>query len=54
MSKLYPILLKLEDKPVLVVGGGRVAERKVNSLLECGAKVFVISKDLTQGLKRLL
>lgn len=54
MSKLYPILLKLENKPVLVIGGGKVAERKVSSLLECEAKVFIISKDLTQGLKKLL
>ncbi len=54
MSRFYPLLLRLDNKPVLVVGGGRVAERKVESLLRCGARVFIVSRELTAGLKRLL
>ncbi len=54
MSRFYPLLLRLDNKPVLVVGGGRVAERKVESLLRCGARVFIVSRELTSGLKRLL
>lgn len=54
MSKFYPLLLRLDDRPVLVIGGGRVAERKVASLLECGAKVSIVSRELTQGLERLM
>lgn len=54
MYKFYPIFLKLENRPVLVVGGGRVAERKIDSLLGCGAKVFVVSRGLTAKLKRLV
>ncbi len=51
--KYYPILLDLNDKHCLVVGGGRVAERKVRSLLQSGAVVRVISPQLTRGLERL-
>ncbi len=54
MSRFYPLFLRLDNKPVLVVGGGRVAERKVKSLLRCGARVFIVSRELTSGLKRLL
>lgn len=51
--KYYPIAIKLGKKPVVVVGGGAVAERKVKSLLEAGARVTVISPTLTAGLRRL-
>jgi precorrin-2 dehydrogenase/sirohydrochlorin ferrochelatase len=51
--KYYPVLLDLDDKLCVVVGGGRVAERKVRSLLQVGALVKVISPQLTQSLSRL-
>lgn len=53
MSRCYPISLNIEDKLCLVVGGGAVAERKVYSLLECGARVKVVSPALTGALKEL-
>lgn len=34
-----------------MVGGGQVAERKVRSLLECGARVRVVSPEISPGLK---
>ena len=51
--KHYPIAVKLASKSVLVIGGGPVAERKVLSLLETGARVRVISLTLTPQLLRL-
>lgn len=39
----YPIFLKLQGKNCVVIGGGNVALRKVKGLLECGAKVTLIS-----------
>lgn len=51
--KYYPIFLELKDRPVVVVGGGEVAERKVKSLVNAGAAVTVVSPGLTPGLSRL-
>ena len=46
----YPIFVDLSGQPCLVVGGGRVAERKVASLLDAQARVSVISPTLTRQL----
>ncbi len=48
--KTYPIFIRIEDKPCLVVGGGAVGERKVLDLRESGARVTVLSQALTQTL----
>jgi precorrin-2 dehydrogenase/sirohydrochlorin ferrochelatase len=50
----YPIFLQIEGMRVLVVGGGNVAQRKVETLLESGASIFIVSKELTPELKRLV
>lgn len=51
MSKYYPVNLALENKKCVVIGAGSVARRKVRRLLECGARVTVISPEITPGLK---
>ena len=50
----YPIMLHLQDKPVAVVGGGRVAARKVKRLLKAGARVFLISPEIAPAMHGLL
>ena len=50
----YPVFLQLEGKIALVVGGGKVAQRKVETLLSCGASIHIISKMLTDKLKGLV
>lgn len=45
--KYYPLFLNISGKKCIVVGGGRVAERKVERLLNCGAVVEVIGNELT-------
>ncbi|MEW6615963.1 MAG: bifunctional precorrin-2 dehydrogenase/sirohydrochlorin ferrochelatase [Thermodesulfobacteriota bacterium] len=52
--KYYPINVDITDKRCVVLGGGGVAERKVESLLRCMGRVTVISPDLTPRLKELL
>jgi len=49
----YPIFLNINGNKCVIVGGGKVALRKVKMLLECGAKVTVISPILHQDLVRL-
>lgn len=52
--RYYPIHVDLFDKPVLVVGGGEVASRRVAGLLEAGAKIMVVSPQLTKYLQQLV
>lgn len=49
----YPIMLNLAGKSCMVVGGGRVAARKVKSLLDAGALVTLISPELVPSLTSL-
>ena len=47
----YPIFVELAGKKVVVVGGGMIAERKIETLLEHGADVYLISRELTPTLQ---
>jgi precorrin-2 dehydrogenase / sirohydrochlorin ferrochelatase len=46
-------MLRLEEKRVVVVGGGKVAERKVAGLIGTGASIEVISPKVTDELEKL-
>ena len=47
----YPIYLQLNDQPCVVIGGGKIAEGKVDGLLAANARVTVISPKLTTHLR---
>ncbi len=51
--RYYPVNLDVRNRDCLVVGGGPVAERKVKALLECGAKVVVVTLHATSPLQGL-
>ena len=46
----YPVNLRLAGQPVLVVGGGPVAARKVAGLLRAGARVTVVAPDAVDAI----
>jgi precorrin-2 dehydrogenase/sirohydrochlorin ferrochelatase len=48
----YPAFLNLQGKKTTVVGGGKVAERKILALLKAGADITVVSPEITKRLER--
>lgn len=51
MAKEYPIRVDLEGERVVVVGGGAVAERRVERLVDAGADVRVVAPEVTDRLE---
>jgi precorrin-2 dehydrogenase / sirohydrochlorin ferrochelatase len=51
--KYYPVFLDIFGKSCAVVGGGEVAYRKAQRLLQCGARVKVIARILSPELEDL-
>jgi precorrin-2 dehydrogenase/sirohydrochlorin ferrochelatase len=51
MSNYYPIYVQLQGRPCVVVGGGLIAEGKVDGLLAANARVTLISPRLTGRLR---
>src|SRR5439155_443124 len=49
----YPVVLDLGGRPVLVVGGGAVAERKVEGLRAAGASIMVVSPRVSARLAKM-
>ena len=54
MSTYYPVYIQLREQPCVVIGGGKIAEGKVDGLLAAQANVTVISPDLTAHLRDLV
>ena len=44
----FPLMIDIKDREILIVGGGRVASRRAETLLRCGARVTAVSKDFIQ------
>lgn len=54
MNTYYPVYIEMRDQPVVVIGGGKIAEGKVDGLLAVHAHVTVISPELTPRLRDLV
>lgn len=49
----YPIFFRAGGEPVLVVGAGRVAERRIRILVRRGAAVTVVAKEFSPAVRRM-
>ena len=54
MPAYYPAFIDVKDRTCVVIGGGDIGEEKVHKLLECGAKIVVISPDVNEGVRTLV
>lgn len=52
-ASLFPLFLKLEGRPCLVVGAGTIAASKISSLLESGARVTVVAPWASVEVRKL-
>ena len=50
----FPIFIEIEKQKCLVIGGGKVALRKIETLLRYGAQVQVISREVCEEISGLL
>lgn len=46
---MLSIALNIKDRPVTIIGGGSVALRKFNTLVNEGAQITVVAKDFADG-----
>ncbi|WP_209123191.1 bifunctional precorrin-2 dehydrogenase/sirohydrochlorin ferrochelatase [Alkalihalobacillus sp. BA299] len=51
---LMPINISIKDKPVIIIGGGKVAERKAIKILKYNAIVTVVSPQISESLLELV
>lgn len=49
----YPIMIDLMGKEITVIGGGKIAYRKVNNFLEFGYEVTVVSREFIEDFKKI-
>jgi precorrin-2 dehydrogenase/sirohydrochlorin ferrochelatase len=49
----YPVFIDVRDRRCVVIGGGHEGEGKALKLLECGARVVVISPEVADGVREL-
>ena len=49
---MYPVMMNIQNKPVVIIGGGKVAARKIKTLLSEGAKVTVISPEINEAIPK--
>lgn len=51
---VYPLTVRIRNKRVVVIGGGRVASYKIAPLLKEGANIVVVSRGLDKSLMKLV
>ena len=50
----YPIFVEMDDRRVLLVGGGRVADEKLGKLVDAGADVTIVAPELIPPVREVV
>lgn len=50
MKSIVPVMLPLRDESIVIIGGGKVATRRIHSLLQLDTTLFVISPEVTEAI----
>jgi precorrin-2 dehydrogenase/sirohydrochlorin ferrochelatase len=48
----YPIFLDIEERPVVIIGGGNVCARKAETMMNYGARVTIVSPEFTEEIEQ--
>jgi precorrin-2 dehydrogenase / sirohydrochlorin ferrochelatase len=54
MAKYYPMMLNIENRKCLIIGGGDIACRKISEFIEYGANVTVVSISINEDIKAFM
>ena len=47
----YPIYIDIEDRSVVIIGGGNVCARKAETMMKYGARVTIVSPEFTEEIE---
>lgn len=50
----FPLFIDISDKKIAVIGGGSIATRRVRTLADFGAKITMISPDITESIAQMV
>ena len=50
----FPVFVDTADKKAVVIGGGKIAQRRIETLLKFDIDITVVSPDITEGIKQNL
>ncbi len=51
MSRYFPLFVDLEEKKIVVVGAGHIAERRIRTLLSFDAQITVLAPEATEAIQ---
>lgn len=54
MNRYFPLFVDISKKDILVVGAGKIAYRRIKTLLEFGANLILVAKEVDDDIKELI
>lgn len=54
MKRMFPIFVDIKDRKILIIGAGKVAKRRINTLLQFECEITIIAKKIDLEFKKFL